>query len=192
MTEGWVLVDETMRTTVPGIYAIGDMLGPSRPMLAHVASHEGMVAAENALGGCRRMTYDAVPSVVFTMPEVAGVGLTEKQAREQGPSGAGGQRSFSATWGRHRPWGKSPGRRKSSRMRRTGRILGVHMVGAHAADLIAEGGLAVRLGATVTDLAETIHAHPTLSEVMMETSLKALGRPVRWVIFRFSERSLSP
>jgi dihydrolipoamide dehydrogenase len=174
---GWVLVDETMKTTIPGIYAIGDMLGPSRPMLAHVASHEGMVAAENALGGGRRMTYDAVPSVVFTMPEVASVGLTETQAREQGHPVRADSFLF-RNLGKAQAMGEIAGEAKIVSNAENGRILGVHMVGAHAADLIAEGGLAVRLGATVTDLAETIHAHPTLAEVMMETSLKALGRPI--------------
>lgn len=174
---GWVLVDETMRTTVPGIYAIGDMLGPSRPMLAHVASHEGMVAAENALGGSRQMAYGAVPSVVFTMPEVAGVGLTERQAREQGHPVRAESVLF-RNLGKAQAMGEIAGEAKIVSNAENGRILGVQMVGAHAADLIAEGGLAVRLGATVTDLAETIHAHPTLAEVMMETSLKALGRPI--------------
>jgi dihydrolipoamide dehydrogenase len=174
---GWVLVDEGMQTTVPGIYAIGDMLGPSRPMLAHVASHEGLVAAENAMGGTRRMTYDAVPSVIFTMPEVASVGLTEKQAREKGHPVRADSCLF-RNLGKAQAMGEIAGEAKIISNAENGRILGVHMVGAHASDLIAEGGLAVRLGATVTDLAETIHAHPTLAEVMMETSLKALGRPL--------------
>jgi dihydrolipoamide dehydrogenase len=175
--KGWVPVDEGMQSTIPGIYAIGDMLGPSRPMLAHVASHEGMVAAENALGGSRRMTYDAVPSVVFTMPEVASVGLTERQARERGHAVRADSFLF-RNMGKAQAMGEIAGEAKIVSNAENGRILGVHMVGAHAADLIAEGGLAVRLGATVTDLAETIHAHPTLAEIMMETSLKALGRPL--------------
>lgn len=174
---GWVLVDETMQTTVPGIYAIGDMLGPSRPMLAHVASHEGTVAAENAMGESRQMAYGAVPSVVFTMPEVAGVGLTERQAREQGHPVRADSVLF-RNLGKAQAMGEIAGEAKIVSNAENGRILGVHLVGAHAADLIAEGALAVRLGATVTDLAETIHAHPTLAEVIMETSLKALGRPI--------------
>jgi len=174
---GWVLVDEAMQTTAPGIYAIGDMLGPSRPMLAHVASHEGMVAAENALGGCRQMTYDSIPSVIFTTPEVASVGLTEAQARERGHPVRADSFLF-RNLGKAQAMGEIAGEAKIVSNAENGRILGVHMVGAHASDLIAEGGLAVRLGATVTDLAETIHAHPTLAEVMMETSLKTLGRPI--------------
>jgi dihydrolipoamide dehydrogenase len=174
---GWVLADEGMQTSIAGIYAVGDMLGPSRPMLAHVASHEGTVAAENALGGSRQMAYGAVPSVVFTMPEVAGVGLTEKQAREQGHPVRADSVLF-RNLGKAQAMGEIAGEAKIVSNAENGRILGVHMVGAHAADLIAEGALAVRLGATVTDLAETIHAHPTLAEVMMETSLKAMGRPI--------------
>jgi dihydrolipoamide dehydrogenase len=174
---GWVLVDEGMQTTIPGIYAIGDMLGPSRPMLAHVASHEGVIAAENALGGSRQMAYDAVPSVVFTMPEVAAVGLTERQAREQGHPVRADSVLF-RNLGKAQAMGEIAGEAKIVSNAENGRILGVHLAGTHASDLIAEGALAVRLGATVTDLAETIHAHPTLAEVMLETSLKALGRPI--------------
>jgi dihydrolipoamide dehydrogenase len=175
--KGWVLTDERMQTSAPDVYAIGDLLGPSKIMLAHVASTEGMVAAENAMGSRRSMDYNAVPGAIFTSPEVADVGLTEAQAKEHGYQVRADTVLF-RTIGKAQVIGDIAGEAKIVSESVSGRILGVHMIGAHATDLIAEGALAIRLGATVQDLASTIHAHPTLSEIMLETSLKAMDRSI--------------
>jgi dihydrolipoamide dehydrogenase len=174
---GWVLANEHMETGVSQVYAVGDALGPSKYMLAHVATREGLIAAENVTGGRRAMHYDVVPGVVFTTPEVADVGLTESQAKDQGFA-VRSDRVLFRNLGKPHVIGEIAGEAKIVWDGETGRILGFHMVGPHASDLIAEGALAVRTGCTVSDLAETIHAHPTLSEVMMEVSFKALGKPV--------------
>jgi dihydrolipoamide dehydrogenase len=174
---GWVVADEHMETGVSHVYAVGDVLGPSKFMLAHVATREGLIASENVMGGRRTMHYDVVPGVVFTTPEVTDVGLTESQAKEQGFAVRSESMLF-RNLGKPHVIGEIAGEAKIVWDGGTGRILGFHMVGPHAGDLIAEGALAVQTGCTVSDLAETIHAHPTLSEVMMEVSFKALGRPV--------------
>ena len=173
--EGWIVANEQMETSVSDVYAIGDVLGPSKVMLAHVAFTEGLVAAENAMGKRRIMNYDMVPGTAFTMPEVANVGLTEVQAREQGYD----VRSDSVLFrnlGKAHVIGEIAGQAKIVSDREGGRILGVHLVGPHASDLIAEATLAMHLGCTVQNLAETMHAHPTLAEIMLEGSLKALDR----------------
>ena len=173
--QGWIIADERMETNVPNIYAIGDVLGPSKVMLAHVASAEGITAAENAMNRSRVMDYRVVPGAIFTMPEVANVGLTEVQAREQGYN----VRSDSVLFrnlGKAQVIGEIAGQAKIVSDVNDGKILGVHLVGPHATDLIAEGALAMQMGGTVEELAETIHAHPTLAEVMSEASLKALDR----------------
>jgi dihydrolipoamide dehydrogenase len=172
---GWIEADERMKTNVHDVYAIGDVLGPSKTMLAHVASVEGRVAAENAVGSGAVMDYRIVPGAIFTMPEVANVGLSEAQAGERGLIVRADTVLF-RTLGKPQVMGEIAGEAKIVSDAETGRILGVHLVGPHATDLIAEGALAVKLGATVKDLAETIHAHPTLAEVMQEVSYKALGR----------------
>jgi len=175
--EGWIVANEQMETSVFDVYAIGDVLGPSKVMLAHVASTEGLVAAENAMGKRRIMSYDIVPGTAFTMPEVANVGLTEVQAREQGYD----VRSDSVLFrnlGKAHVIGEIAGQAKIVSDREGGRILGVHLVGPHASDLIAEATLAMKLGCTVQNLAETMHAHPTLAEIMLEASFKALDRPL--------------
>lgn len=173
--KGWIQTNEKMETRVPGVYAIGDVLGPSKIMLAHVASTEGLVAAENAAGGSRSMNYDVVPGAIFTMPEVANVGLTETQAKEKGYNVRGDSVLF-RTLGKAQVIGEIAGQAKIVSDAESGRVLGVHIIGPHATELIAEGTLAVRTECTVKHLAETIHAHPTLAEIMFETSCKALGR----------------
>ena len=175
--KGWVLADEYMATSAPDVYAIGDVLGPEKVMLAHVATTEGIVAAENAMGGNRRMDYGCVPGAIFTTPEVANVGLTEFQANEQGIHAQSDTVLF-RTLGKAQVIGEIAGQVKIVSSKDNGKILGVHIIGPHATDLIAEGTLAVKLGATVSELAETIHAHPTLSEIMFETALNALGRGI--------------
>jgi dihydrolipoamide dehydrogenase len=172
--KGWIKADEQLRTNVPGIYAIGDALGPSKIMLAHVASTEGIIAAENCLGDHRSMNYAVVPSAIFTFPEVATVGLTEPQARERGLVVQADSFLF-RTLGKPQAMGEIVGQVKIVSDTENRKILGVHIAGPHATDLIAEGTLAIQLGATIEDLAKTIHAHPTLAEAMMETAHKAMG-----------------
>jgi dihydrolipoamide dehydrogenase len=175
--QGWILVDERMATCVPHVYAIGDALGPARIMLAHVASAEGRTAAENAMSIRRSMDYTAVPSAIFTAPEVANVGLSEAQAGELGHQ-VRSETVLFRNLGKAHAIGEIAGEAKIVADSKNGKVLGVHIVGPHATDLIAEGTLAVNTGITVKEVAETIHAHPTLSEIMLEGSLKALGRGV--------------
>lgn len=173
--KGWILANERMETSASDVYAVGDILGPSKVMLAHVASTEGIIAAENAMGRKRVMKYEVVPGAIFTMPEVADVGLTEVQAKEQGYNIRSDCVLF-RTLGKAQVMGEIVGQTKIVSDAENNKILGVHIVGPHATDLIAEGTLAVQTGCTVKELAETIHAHPTLSEVMLEASFKALDR----------------
>ncbi|MEW5724111.1 MAG: dihydrolipoyl dehydrogenase [Thermodesulfobacteriota bacterium] len=173
---GWIRADGRLAAG-PGVFAIGDVLGPERIMLAHVASHEGLTAAANACGGEEVMDYAAVPGAVFTSPEVADVGLTEAQARDRGLDFRADSVLF-RNIGKAQALGSVDGLAKIVSERGGGKVLGVHIVGPHATDLIAEGVLAVRTGLTVSELAGTIHAHPTLAEVMFETALKALDRPL--------------
>jgi dihydrolipoamide dehydrogenase len=173
-SRGWIRANERLETNIPGIYAVGDALGPSKIMLAHVASTEGIVAAENIMGRNRTMNYEVVPSGIFTFPEVANVGLTEPQARERGLQVRADSFPFRAL-GKPQAMGEIVGQVKIVSERKSLRIVGVHIAGPHATDLIAEGTLAIQLGATVEDLAQTIHAHPTLAEAVMETAHKALG-----------------
>ncbi|MCG6537413.1 MAG: NAD(P)/FAD-dependent oxidoreductase, partial [Syntrophales bacterium LBB04] len=171
--EGWIEADERMQTNISTVYAIGDVLGPSKVMLAHVASREGLTAAENAVDGNRNMDYSMVPGAIFTMPEIANVGLSEAQAKAQGLPFRTDSVLF-RNMGKAQVIGEIAGEAKIVSDAQTGRILGVHIVGPHATDLIAEGTLALKMGATVKDLAETIHAHPTLAEALQEASLKSL------------------
>ncbi len=172
---GWIIADERMETSVHGVYAIGDVLGPAKIMLAHVASKEGLIAAENAMGKNRTMDYNVVPGAIFTMPEVANVGLTEAQAKNQGHNVRADTVLFRNV-AKAQVIGEIAGEAKIVSDTETGRILGVHIIGPHATDLIGEGTLAIQMGCTVKELAETIHAHPTLAEIMLETSYKALGK----------------
>ncbi len=174
---GWLDADEGMRAGAPGVFAIGDALGPAKIMLAHVASAEGLVAAENALGASRRMDYGAVPAAVFTSPEVAAVGLTEAQAGEAGLAARAETFLFRAL-GKAQAMGEIAGQIKLVWDAGSQRVLGVHLIGAHATDLVAEATLTVRLGVKVGELAETIHAHPTLAEAMLEVAHRALGAPI--------------
>ncbi len=174
-SKGWIAVDDHMETDTPGVYAIGDILGPSKIMLAHVASTEGNIATENAMGADKSMDYTVVPGAVFSSPEIADVGLTETQTAAAGLKARSDTVLF-RTLGKAQAMGEIAGQAKIVSDTETGRILGVHIVGAHATDLIAEAALAIKMGGSVKDLAETIHAHPTLPEIMMETSFKALDR----------------
>jgi dihydrolipoamide dehydrogenase len=164
---GEILVDDTMETNVPGIYAVGDVTG--KTMLAHVASHQGLVAVDNALGGNSRMDYAVVPSGIFTMPEIGSVGLREKQAVEQGITYRVGRFPYRAL-GKAHAMGEITGMVKVIADEATDKVLGVHICGAHATDLVHEGALAIRMGATSKQMGTMIHAHPTLAEAIMEAA----------------------
>ncbi len=172
---GWLAADTRLQTGVPGVYAIGDLLGPAKIMLAHVASTEGLVAAENAMGGDRVMDYTVVPGAIFTTPEVANVGLSEAEAVKAGHDVRADSVLF-RTLGKAQAIGEIAGEAKIVSETGSGRILGVHIVGSHATDLIAEAAVVMQMGGGVKDIAATIHAHPTLAEIMMEASFKALDR----------------
>ena len=172
---GWVITNERMETAAADVYAIGDLLGPSKVMLAHVASAEGQVAAENAMGAERTMNYDVVPGAIFTMPEVANVGLTETEARKQNDHVRADSVLFRAL-GKAHVLGEMAGEAKIVWDADNGKILGVHIIGLHATELIAEATLAIQTGSSVADMASTIHAHPTLAEIMGEVSHKAMDK----------------
>ncbi len=164
---GEIIVNEKMESNVPGVYAIGDVTG--KIMLAHVASHQGLAAVENALGGNEKMDYQAVPAGIFTMPEIGSVGLREKQAIEQGIKYRVGRFPYRAL-GKAHAMGEITGLVKIISDEAADRVLGVHICGAHATDMIHEGALAIRLGAGTKQLAHMIHAHPTLAEAVMEAA----------------------
>jgi len=171
--KGEVETNEYMETSVPGIYAAGDVAG--KKMYAHSASREAIVAAENALeverkdGVRTQMDYSAVPACTFTTPEVGTVGMTEAQALERGLSVRVGKFNFRGL-GRAQVLGEVVGMVKIVAHAETDVVLGVHIIGAHATELVHEGAIAVAHGLTARALAETIHAHPTLSEAIMEAA----------------------
>ncbi|MGE5598007.1 MAG: dihydrolipoyl dehydrogenase, partial [Bacteroidota bacterium] len=171
---GRIPVDRGLRTNVPHIYAIGDVNDLPYD-LAHVASHHGLVAAANIAGEERTVETEVVPSVVFTLPEIASVGRTAEGAAAAGIRVQTGKFPFLAS-GKAVAMGETEGFVKIVADAETGRILGVHIMGPHASDLIAEGALAVRTGATLETVAWTIHAHPTLAETFMEAAEAAHGR----------------
>lgn len=171
-----IIANERMETSVKDIYAIGDVLG--KHMLAHVASYEGEVAVENALGRSRIADYHAVPSCIFVQPEVACVGISEAEAKEKGIQYKVSKFPFLAC-GRAVAMDETAGMIKMI-CGEDGTVLGVHIMGAHASDLIAEAALAVQMGATAKDLAHTIHAHPTLPEAMMETAMGQLDGAIHF------------
>ena len=164
---GEIDVNDRMETNVPGIFAIGDVVG--KAMLAHVASAQGKVAVENILGRPQTMNYDVVPAGIFTLPEIGRVGLTEQQTREQGLQTKVGRFRY-AGLGKAHAVGDTTGLCKVITESESDKILGVHMVGSHAADLVHEAAVAMQVGARASDLANLIHAHPTLAEGMMEAA----------------------
>ena len=163
---GYVLTNEKMETNVPGIYAIGDVTRP--PLLAHKAMKEGLIAAENAAGGNAVMDYQ-IPNVVYTSPEWAAVGMTEEEAAKAGYKVKVGKFPLAAS-GRAMTLDATEGLIKLIGDTETDLLLGGHIVGPSASDMIAEIALALEMGATVTDVALTVHAHPTLSEGIMEAA----------------------
>jgi dihydrolipoamide dehydrogenase len=165
---GHIPVDGAYRTSVDSILAIGDLI--AGPMLAHKASAEGIAAVENLAGQPGEVNYDAIPSVIYTWPEVASVGLTEEQVKEREIPYCVGSYPFSGA-GRARCMGETDGFVKLIAHGRTDRILGVHIIGPRAADMIAECVLAVEFGASSEDIARTVHGHPTFAEALMEAAM---------------------
>lgn len=162
---GEVVVDGSMRSNIEGIYAVGDVTGGM--LLAHVASKGGVVAAESACGKNSRIDYSTVPAAIFTTPEIASVGLREFQAEQKGIKVRTGHFQFRAL-GKAHAMGEISGFIKVIADYETDRLLGAHIIGPHASDLIHEAAVAIKAGLTVRDIADTIHAHPTLSEGLME------------------------
>jgi len=172
LERGRVKVDQTMATNLPGLWAIGDCASPI--MLAHVASREGEIAAENIMGHPAKMDYRRVPGAIYTNPEIAWVGLTEKEARDRGHQINVGRFPMAFN-------GKSlvmggEGMFKVVTDRLYGQILGVHLMGPRATDIIGEAALALTMEATIDDLMAVIHAHPTVGEALGEAALDTLGR----------------
>ncbi len=172
---GIITVNDKMETNVPGIYAVGDVTG--KLMLAHVAAHQGIIAAINATGGQAVMHYNAVPAVIFTSPEIAMVGLTQEEATEKGYAAATGKFPFQVL-GKSIATMDTDGFAQVVIDKKTGQILGAQVVGYEAASLIAEMTLAIANELTIDCLADTIHAHPTLPEALHEAGLMAMDIPL--------------
>ncbi len=173
-----IVVNEHLETNIKDVYAIGDVVGKN--MLAHVASYEGEVAVENALGHPRQADYHAVPSCIFAQPEIAGVGITEKEANDSGIPYKVSKFPFLAC-GRAVAMGETTGMVKMICHADNDRVLGMHIMGPHASDLIAEGALAIQLGVTAEDIVHTIHAHPTLPEAVRETAMGQLDGAIHFL-----------
>ncbi|TYT75376.1 dihydrolipoyl dehydrogenase [Desulfobotulus mexicanus] len=172
---GYLAVNDAMETACSGVFAIGDVTGPERIMLAHVASAEAEVAAANAMGQKKTMYYNAIPSAIFTEPEVAFVGLSAEKAREKGflvKTTTVLMRSL----GKAHATGLLGGEAVFVTEEKSDRILGCHIVGGHATELLAEATLAVNRKLLLKDIAETIHAHPTFSEIFSEMAFKGIGQ----------------
>jgi dihydrolipoamide dehydrogenase len=162
---GEIVVNEKMETSAPGVYAIGDVTG--KLLLAHVASQQGIIAADNALGGNSVMDYSVIPSGIFTMPEIGSVGLREFQAKEQGLKYRTGRFQYRGL-GKAHAMGEITGMFKVIADESTDKILGVHVCGAHASDIVHEGAVAMQAGVTAEQFGRMVHAHPTLAEGMRE------------------------
>jgi dihydrolipoamide dehydrogenase len=173
-----IKVNEKMQTNIPNIYAIGDVT--NRVLLAHVASHQGIVAVKNIMGVPSEIDYNVIPSAIFTDPEIAMVGIGEKAAKKQGIDVEVGKFPFAAS-GKALTMGESRGFVKIIKQKCTGKILGGAIIGPHATDLIAEIALAVKKGLTCEDVIETVHAHPTTAEAIHEAVLAAEGGAIHFV-----------
>jgi len=173
--KGRVAVNERFETSVPGIFAIGDVI--AGPMLAHKAEEEGMAAVEIMAGLPGHVAYGCIPNVVYTWPELASVGITEEEAAERQVEVAVGTFPFLAN-GRARAMGERDGQVKILADAKTGRILGAHILGPRASDLIAELATAMQLGASAEDVARSVHAHPTLPEAVKEAALAVARRAI--------------
>ncbi|MEC8345145.1 MAG: dihydrolipoyl dehydrogenase [Planctomycetota bacterium] len=172
---GTIQIDENFTTSAAGVYAIGDCVPGA--MLAHKASEEGIACVEKIVNGTGQIHYDAIPAIVYTHPEIAMVGKTEQQLKEEGTEYRKGMCPYGAN-GRARAIGDAEGRVKILADAKTDRLLGVHIIGAHAGDLIAEAAVAMTFKASSEDLARCSHAHPTLSEILMEAAMAVEGRAV--------------
>ena len=174
MERGYIKVDHQMRTGDPRIFAIGDVIGGLQ--LAHVAVHEGITAVEAILGeNPHGLDYSRMPRCTYTRPEVASVGITEEQAKEQGHQVKVGKFFFKAN-GKALIYGEENGIAKLVADQETGDLLGMHIIGPHATDLIAEGTLALEFDGSLYDLQEVVHAHPTLYEILNDAALAADGK----------------
>ncbi len=174
LKNGEIVVNSRMETTIRGIFAVGDIVGG--PLLAHVASKEGVIAAENAMGRDAAMDYRVVPNCIFTIPEIASVGLTEKEARERGDVRVG--KFLLRASSRAVAGGETEGFVKIIGDRETGRILGAHIMGGDATNLISTMSLAIKQNATMTELADVIQAHPTFGEALNEAALDAYNQAI--------------
>ena len=174
---GYVHVDDFCRTNLPNVYAVGDVV--RGPMLAHKASEEGVMVVERIAGQPTRVNYDTIPWVIYTAPEIAWVGKTERQLRASARDYKIGVFPLSAN-GRARAMGATVGMTKILADQRTDRILGVHMMAPMASEMIAEAVLAMEFGASTEDLQRTIHAHPSLAETTREAALAADGRTLNF------------
>jgi dihydrolipoamide dehydrogenase len=172
---GRIPIDDDFRTYVAGFYAIGDVV--RGPMLAHKAEEEGIACVEHIVTGYGHVNYDAIPGVVYTHPEIASVGKTEDELKGANIPYKKGMFPYLAN-GRARALGATEGRVKILAHRDTDRILGAHIIGAHAGDLIAELVAAIEFGATSEDIARTSHAHPTLAEIVKEAAFAVAGRAI--------------
>lgn len=172
---GKIEVDDRLETNVPGVYAVGDVVG--KAMLAHVASAQGKVAVDNIMGNAKTMNYDVVPAGIFTLPEIGRVGLTEGQIRERGVVPKIGRFRYGAL-GKAHAVGDTVGLVKILADPQTDCVLGAHLVGAHAANLVHEAALAMQLNAKARDVADMIHAHPTHAEALMEAFEDVEGRAI--------------
>ncbi len=168
-SKGYIISNEYLETNIPNIYAIGDVLGPSKIMLAHMAGHEAMVAIDNIFGNPRTCSYFACPSAIFVSPEIGSVGFSEKQAIEQGYKVQSEVFQFREL-GKAQAMGELAGAFKIIVDKNNGKILGAHIAGAHATDLIAELTFAIEQGMEISRVAKTIHAHPTLAEGIFEAA----------------------
>lgn len=178
LERGLIEVDKQCRTSIPNIYAIGDIVPGLQ--LAHKASYEAKIAAEAISGEKSEVDYLAIPAVCFTDPELAAVGLNEQQAKEEGYETVVGKFPFAAN-GRALALDASEGFVKLVSRKEDGLLLGAQIVGESASDMIAELALAIEAGMTLEDVAMTIHAHPTLSEISMEAAEVALGKPIHMI-----------
>jgi len=174
---GRIEVDDHFKTTVPSVFAIGDAI--DGPMLAHKAEEEGIACVENIAGFAGHVNYGVIPGVVYTHPEVATVGLTEEQLKEAGTAYNVGNFPFSAN-SRARATMDSDGMVKILADKTTDKILGMHIIGSNAGEMIAEGVLAMEYGASSEDVARTCHAHPTLSEALKEACMSTSGKAIHF------------
>jgi len=172
MKGSFIEVDSRMETAVPGVYAIGDVTG--KMMLAHAASAQGIVAVENMAGKDREIDYQRIPNCIYTLPEVASVGLKEEEARQEGYELQVGRFPYRNS-GKALAMGEPEGFVKIIAEKELGQVLGVHILGDRATDLIGECVLAMNLEGTIEEWGETVKGHPTLSEILNEAALDAQG-----------------